>query len=273
MLKEEMLGLLTAMIAILQAEKGESQSAELKLASLEEALPIWRALVNQRPVGTIGADYLTAEAAFLVAYHEEHMQDVSVCQPTSDPRIFLYPGDLCHLQVDAVVNAANSQMLGCFIPNHACLDNALHTFAGLALRQFCAKKMEEQGLPAAVGKVMVTPGFHLPAGLLFHTVGPFIPEGKPVSAIRRGLLEQCYLSCLEEAKARGLKGIAFPALSTGEFGYPKDQAAEVAVRTVRKWLAETAYPLKVIFSTYTLEDQGCYIALLGEKEDVHVADA
>ncbi|MGM5693764.1 protein-ADP-ribose hydrolase [Streptococcus suis] len=271
--KNEMLGLLTTMIAILQAEKGESQSAELGLPSLEEALPIWRALINQRPAGAIGADYLTAEAAFLAAYHEEHMQDVSVCQPTSDPRIFLYQGDLCHLQVDAVVNAANSQMLGCFIPNHACLDNALHTFAGLDLRLFCAKKMEEQGLPAAVGKVMVTPGFHLPAGLLFHTVGPFIPEGKPVSAIRRGLLEQCYLSCLEEAKARGLNAIAFPTLSTGEFGYPKDQAAEVAVRTVRKWLAETAYPLKVIFSTYTVEDQGYYTALLGEKEGVHVADA
>ncbi len=268
-----MLDLLRSMIAILKTEKGDLQSAELELTSLEEALPIWRGLVNQRPAGPIGADYLVAEEAFLAAYHEEHMQDVSVCQPTSDPQIFLYPGDLCHLQVDAVVNAANSQMLGCFIPNHACLDNALHTFAGLELRQFCAKKMEDQGLPAAVGKVMVTPGFHLPAGLVFHVVGPFIPEGESVSPIRKGLLEQCYLSCLEEAMARGLGTLAFPALSTGEFGYPKDQAAEVAVPTVRKWLVETAYPLNVIFSTYTVEDQGYYTALLGEKEDVHVADA
>ncbi|WP_156021627.1 protein-ADP-ribose hydrolase [Streptococcus ruminantium] len=265
---------LLLMIGLLKTEKGEEQDEQLKNISLNELMQTWRGLVNQRPAGPVSKAYMEAEAQFLTAYKQAHQVGLEECLPTREEQVFLYEGDLCHLQVDAIVNAANSRLLGCFIPNHACLDNAIHTFSGIELRQYCAKLMEQNSGPEAVGRVKVTPAFYLPADWIFHTVGPFIAPGKPVSPIRRSLLEQCYRSCLDEAKARGLHSIAFPALATGEFGYPKEQAAELAVSITRKWLKDTGYRLDVIFSAFSSEDRLCYKQLLGKREeDVHVADA
>lgn len=253
--------LLQEMIDLLLAERGEPPQVP-QFIEEKDRLAYWRALVNQRPAGEASSQYLELEAAFLQAYQRERQTSLSHCRPTKYQQILLYDGDLCHLQVDAVVNAANSRLLGCFIPNHACLDNALHTFAGLALRSACARLMAETGRPEPVGRVRVTPGFHLPASYVFHTVGPVIPKGQPVSLIRQQLLGQCYRACLDHALARGLSSIAFPALSTGEFGYPKDQAARVALTVVTDWLSQHDHPLTVVFSVFTEEDRLLYDSLL-----------
>lgn len=262
--------LLASMIELLAEEQGEEIELPEKEADL---LVLWRGLVNERPVGPLPPIYQEAEDQFLTSYRLAHQVGMEACLTTEHDQLFLYEGDLCHLQVDAVVNAANSRLLGCFIPNHACLDNALHTFAGVGLRQYCAKLMEGSAGPEPVGRVQVSPGFQLPARYVFHTVGPFIAKGRPVSPIRRDLLRQCYVACLQEAEARGLSTIAFPALSTGEFGYPKDEAAGLAVETVEQWLKETRSSLQVIFSTFSAADKAYYGQLLGRKErDDCVAD-
>lgn len=257
--------LLEQMIELLLEEKGETPVYPVQSLEEGQLLAVWRGLVNQRQPGQLRAAYLEAEAAFLNSYHRRHQVSMTACQPTKHRGIYLYLGDLCHLQVDGVVNAANSQMLGCFIPHHACLDNALHTFAGIELREECAKMMAAAGRPEPVGQVRVTSAYHLPATYLFHTVGPVIPKGKSVSPIRRQLLAQCYLSCLDQALVRGLSSLAFPALSTGEFGYPKEEAAEVAISTVLRWLEEHDYPLDIIFSTFTEEDRIFYENQLRES--------
>lgn len=254
MLSQEEILLLCEMIALLLAERGETAPP----LSDTDCLSSWRGLVNQRPAGGASPRYLELESAFLQAYHSRRRVSLTQCRQTKHQQVLLYDGDLCHLEVNAVVNAANSQLLGCFLPNHACLDNALHTFAGVELRAACADLMADVVRPEPVGQVRVTSGFHLPATYVFHTVGPVIPRGQAVSRIRRELLAQCYRSCLDAALARGLSSIAFPALSTGEFGYPKDQAAQVALSTVCDWLSQHDFPLTVVFSVFTEEDRLLY---------------
>lgn len=232
----------------------------------EALAKVWRGLVNQRPAGPISAAYLACEKEFLAAYHKKHQRSLDDCVATSHPNILLYYGDICHLEVDAIVNAANSDLLGCFIPNHACIDNAIHFYAGIELRNACADLMKEQGHREPVGQVKVTAGYALPAKLIFHTVGPRIPEGKSPSPIRENLLRQCYLSCLNQARKEEIRTLAFCAISTGEFGYPKKEAARLAVQTVRDWLEETGYELRVVFSLYTAEDARYYEEELEIKE-------
>ena len=156
------------------------------------------------------------------------------------------------------MNAANSEMLGCFIPNHRCIDNAIHTFSGIELRSFCHHLMDEQGKKEPVGKAKITPAFNLPSKYIIHTVGPFLPPGQKVTPLREQLLAGCYKSCLEAAREVGLTSIAFCGISTGEFGFPKEPASRIAVDTVKKWLTETASTMTVVFSTYTKEDQSIY---------------
>lgn len=260
MRKERECQLLRQMILLLGGK-------EILSEEKEELVSIWRGLVNQRPAGWISPAYLTCEQEFLTAYHENHRQSLENCKQTSHPNILLYYGDICHLQVDAIVNAANSDLLGCFIPNHTCIDNAIHFYAGMELRQACAKLMEEQGHREAVGQVKVTSGYALPAQLIFHTVGPQILEGKSLTPIREHLLRQCYLSCLHQAKEEGIRTLAFCAISTGEFGYPKKEAAQLATQTVKDWLRETGYELTVIFTLYTAEDALYYEQELGVREE------
>ncbi|MGT2716055.1 protein-ADP-ribose hydrolase [Streptococcus respiraculi] len=261
MRKEQEITLLKQMISLLggTASLPEDRAALVK---------VWRGLVNQRPAGPISAEYLACEKEFLTAYHEQHQRSLADCTPTNHPHILFYYGDICHLEADAIVNAANSDLLGCFIPNHVCIDNAIHSYAGVELRNACAAVMTAQGHREPVGQVKVTSAYALPAKLIFHTVGPRIKEGVAPSPIREGLLRQCYLSCLNQARKEKIRTIAFCAISTGEFGYPKKEAAALAVQTVRDWLEETSYELTVIFTLYTREDACYYEAELGEKEKV-----
>ena len=174
--------------------------------------------------------------------------------------ICLWQGDITTLACDAIVNAANSGMTGCYIPNHRCIDNAIHTYAGMNLRLACAELMEKQGYPEPTGQAKITPAFNLPCKYVLHTVGPII--GGRVTKRDKELLASCYRSCLELAAENGLESVAFCCISTGEFRFPNEAAAEIAVRTVKKFLAEQTTVKKVIFDVFKDRDKEAYERLL-----------
>ncbi len=178
-----------------------------------------------------------------------------------DQRLALWQGDMCRLQTDAVVNAANSELLGCFYPNHGCIDNAIHTAAGIRLRQTCYELMQYQGCPEPVGKAKITPGFNLPAKYVIHTVGP-ITDGT-ITDKQRCALASCYRSCLHLAAQCRLRSLAFCCISCGEYRFPRREAAAIAVKTVRECLDNAAKTVeKVVFNVYTDEDCAIYKKLL-----------
>jgi appr-1-p processing enzyme family domain protein len=260
--KEEQL--LKQMIEFLAQEAGETLEVEGK--TVEELKAKWRGLVNIRQPKVAPAEYVTFENEYLKEYHSPRVQTLADCISTANDQIKVYYGDLCELKVDAIVNAANSEMLGCFIPNHRCIDNAIHTFSGIELRSFCHHLMKKQGKKESVGKAKMTPAFNLPSKYIIHTVGPFLPPGQKVTPLREQLLASCYKSCMEAAREAGLTSIAFCGISTGEFGFPKEPAACIAVDTVNKWLTEASSTMTVVFSTYTEEDQSIYQKLLSGEQ-------
>lgn len=186
--------------------------------------------------------------------------DISALTPIQSD-IYLWQGDITTLRCDAVVNAANSRMLGCFCPNHGCIDNAIHTYAGVQLRLICAELMKKQGHEEPTGQAKITPAYNLPSEFVIHTVGPIVSgrlTGKDCE-----LLRSCYRSCLKIADGNGLKSIAFCCISTGEFHFPNDRAAEIATDTVKQYKAETQSEIKVIFNVFKDTDYKIYRELLG----------
>ena len=177
------------------------------------------------------------------------------------PGLYLWQGDITTLRCDAIVNAANSGMTGCYIPNHRCIDNAIHTYAGVELRLACAELMEQQGYPEPTGQAKITPAFNLPCRYVLHTVGPII-SGR-VTKEDEELLASCYRSCLELAAENGLESVAFCCISTGEFHFPNDLAAEIAVQTVKEFLKKQTSVKKVIFNVFKDLDKAIYEKLLG----------
>lgn len=175
--------------------------------------------------------------------------------------IYLWQGDITTLACEAIVNAANSQMLGCFCPCHGCIDNAIHTFSGIQLRSACAKLMEKQGHEEPVGKAKITQGFNLPCRYVLHTVGPMIHGRLTHQDLE--MLASCYRSCLELAEENKVKSIAFCCISTGEFHFPNDKAAEIAVRTVMDYRKQIHSSMEVIFNVFKNEDYEIYRKLLG----------
>lgn len=174
--------------------------------------------------------------------------------------MYLWQGDITALQCDAIVNAANSQMLGCFCPNHGCIDNVIHTYAGVQLRLACAELMHRQGYEEETGRAKITPGFNLPCSYVLHTVGPIV--GRDLTKKEEELLAACYRSCLELADQNNLKSIAFCCISTGEFHFPNDRAAEIAVRTVKDYKAQIRSEIEVIFNVFKDLDYDIYKKLL-----------
>lgn len=174
----------------------------------------------------------------------------------------LWRGDITTLQADAIVNAANSAMLGCFIPFHACIDNAIHRIAGPGLRADCQKIMQRLGSPEATGTARVTRGYHLPAAFVLHTVGPIIAD-KPTDG-DRALLGDCYRACLDlAAELPAIRSVAFCAISTGVFRFPKPEAASIALATVADWLGRHPDRLdRVVFNVFSEEDAAVYQAAL-----------
>ncbi len=224
-----------------------------------------RALMNVRPPRPVPADVLRVQDDYLQKRLLEcGVTNVWDLEPVSfaEPALCVWRGDITTLAADAIVNAANSQMLGCFYPCHGCIDNAIHTYAGMQLRLACAEQM--RGASEPTGSARITPGFNLPAAHVIHTVGPIVKGSRPT---RRDcqLLASCYQSCLELADARDLTSIAFCCISTGEFCFPRVEAAGIAVRTVREFLfahAGATTLKRVVFNVFTDEDEEIYHGLL-----------
>lgn len=177
-------------------------------------------------------------------------------------RTVLWEGDIRTLAVDAIVNAANSALLGCFVPGHRCIDNAIHSAAGPLLRDECESIVSAQGGPEPVGTAKITRGYHLPARYVLHTVGPAV-SGRP-GPEDEAALASSYRSCLDLAGSiEDIRTVAFCSISTGVFGYPKEEAAPVALRTVAEWLADHPDDLdRVVFDVYGAADEAVYGSLL-----------
>ncbi len=219
-----------------------------------------RGLMNVRRPANIGADFLQVQDAYLqAAAASKGITDAADLTPVQ-PGSYLWQGDITTLRCDAIVNAANSGMTGCYIPNHRCIDNAIHTYAGVELRLACAELMEKQGHPEPTGQAKITPAFNLPCRYVLHTVGPII-KGR-VTRRDRELLASCYRSCLELAAENHLESVAFCCISTGEFHFPHDLAAEIAVRTVREFLQKQTSVRRVIFNVFKDQDKAIYEKLL-----------
>ena len=180
----------------------------------------------------------------------------------------VWQGDITRLAVDAIVNAANAELLGCFRPGHACIDNAIHSAAGPRLRADCARIIEIQGHPERSGEAKITRAYHLPSRFVLHTVGPIV-AGRHVQPEDERPLAAAYVSCLELARTiPTVRTLAFCAISTGVFGYPKDRAAEEALRTVSAWLGERpkAFDL-VAFCVFSDADRATYDRVMAKGGD------
>ena len=220
-----------------------------------------RALFNVREPRAADEEFLRVQDEYLSEeLRKKGVTDIADLHPIA-PDIYLWQGDITTLRCDGIVNAANSRMLGCFCPNHGCIDNAIHTFAGVRLRQECADIMKAQGHAEPAGGAKITRGYNLPCKYILHTVGPVV-YGKLTPEHER-LLESCYLSCLALADKNGLGSLAFCCISTGEFHFPNGRAAEIAVGAVQKYKRETASMIKVVFNVFKEQDYEIYAGLLG----------
>ena len=222
-----------------------------------------RSLMNIRPPLKISDEFLKVQDEFLTAETlNKHLTGIEDIEDV-DGRIMLWQGDITTLKVDAIVNAANSKLLGCFIPQHNCIDNVIHSAAGLQLRDECNRIMERQGFDESVGKAKITGAYNLPSKHVIHTVGPAIPQGLKPSKKDEDDLASCYKSCLDIAEEYKLESIAFCGISTGVFNFPQDLACEIAVKTVRDYLKDNETTLKhVIFDVFSDESYLLYKELI-----------
>lgn len=222
-----------------------------------------RSLMNVRMPGAIDADFLKIQDEYLAQVNFEKgivdLEDIAEIQRDT----YVWRGDITRLAVWAIVNAANSGMTGCYIPCHACIDNCIHTFAGVQLRNRCGEIMREQGHEEATGQAKITPAYNLPCKYVIHTVGPIV-QGK-LTADHERLLTSCYRSCLAVADENDADSIAFCCISTGVFMFPNERAAEIAVETVKAYKQETDSRIKVVFNVFKEEDERIYRKLLDKK--------
>lgn len=228
--------------------------------SEEEQFILFRSLCNIRPAGGMSLEWMKIESEYLnILAHEKGIVTINDMKER-EPQIYLWQGDITRLSVDAIVNAANNKLLGCFAPNHKCIDNEIHTFAGIELRMECARMTEYMEMPEKTGVARMTYGYNLPAKHVIHTVGPIIDE--EVTDKERHELASCYRSCLQLANAYNLQSIAFCCISTGEFRFPNEEAAQIAVHTVRTYLKESNSKIKVVFNVFKDIDYDIYDKLL-----------
>ena len=244
------------LINYLISEHGEYRRITIP-KSESERFKLFRSLVNVRPARVIGDDFLAVQDDYLQALTAaKGITDIDGLSPVAEG-IYLWQGDITTLKCGAIVNAANSGMTGCYAPCHGCIDNAIHTFAGVQLRKKCAEIMARQGHDEPTGRAKITPAYNLPCDFVLHTVGPIV-RGKATENDRE-LLASCYRSCLELAQENGIKSVAFCCISTGEFHFPNEEAAKIAVDAVRKYKGNT----EVIFNVFKDVDYKIYRKLLG----------
>ncbi|MBQ9069008.1 MAG: protein-ADP-ribose hydrolase [Eggerthellaceae bacterium] len=250
------------LVRMLEEERGQRA---LDIVKETDPWLQFRALVNTRPPWPASDEFTALQDELLQGLIAEagiHGLEDAEHAPV-DGRLRLWRGDITTFASDAIVNAANSQRLGCWAPLHYCIDNAIHTFAGVQLRIECNRIMEAQGHEEPTGQAKITDAFNLPSKRVVHTVGP-IAAGNPTEVHRRQLAS-CYESCLDAAAAEGLGSIAFCCISTGVFGFPQDQAAAIAVDTVRSWLDDRQSSMAVVFNVFGAVDERLYRSILGMK--------
>lgn len=237
------------------------QYQDIEIPSSEQAQKqLLRALFNIRMPKETSKEFLQIQDKYLqTELKEKGITDYKTLTPL-EKGIYLWQGDITTLRCDGIVNAANSRLLGCFCPNHGCIDNAIHTFAGIQLRSACAQLMGKQGCEEETGKAKITPAYNLPCRYILHTVGPIV-RGR-LTQQDCVLLASCYRSCLELAEQNNLKSIAFCCISTGEFHFPNDKAAEIAIQTAREYKNQTHSEIEVIFNVFKKLDYNIYRKLL-----------
>ncbi len=246
------------LIDCLLNERNDTGSIEIPETESDK-FRLYRSLVNIRPAVRADEDYLQAEDDYLRSLTESKgITDIKDLTPIEDG-IYLWKGDITTLKCGAIVNAANSGMTGCWQPCHSCIDNCIHTFAGVRLRYKCGQIMQTQGHEEPTGKAKITPAYNLPCDYVIHTVGPIVDSILTDEHCR--LLESSYKSCLEIAVQNGIGSIAFCCISTGVFGFPQGEAAKIAVRTVREY--RKSHDIKVIFNVFREDDHEIYKELLG----------
>lgn len=252
-------------------EKFKADSDEYRdlqtLDNAEGKRRVLRSLMNIRMPKAMPDEVLAIQDEYLTDRAKEKgiitLEDIPVVRHN----LSVWQGDITRLKVDAIVNAANSQMLGCFVPMHTCIDNCIHTFAGVQLRQECDKEMNrlrnkygrhyEQ--PTAIP--MITYAYNLPAKKVIHIVGPIV-QYKLTPELEKNLAD-CYRNTLKMCLENGLKSVAFCCISTGVFCFPNRRAAEIAVETVEEWLNEHEGQMeRVIFNVFKDEDREIYERLL-----------
>ena len=235
---------LNYLLEALLAERG--QDGEAVPAQVGEKRRLLRALFNLRPPLEADATFLRVQDAYLTEeIRRRGITEAEDLPPLTDG-LFLWRGDITTLRADAVVNAANSRLLGCFVPGHGCIDNAIHTYAGVQLRLACAR---------------LTPAFNLPSRFVLHTVGPAV-SGCPTRRDEQQLAA-CYRACFRLAAENGVRSRGFCCLSTGEFHFPNAAAAAIAVETVKRCRQEFAGKIQVVFNVFKEEDERIYRRLLG----------
>lgn len=221
---------------------------------------LYRSLVNVREAAPVSEDFLKIQDEFLKK--EASKKGIVEISDMTEVRqgIYLWQGDITRLNVGAIVNAANSGMTGCYYPCHGCIDNVIHTYAGVQLRIECDEIMKSQGFPEPTGKAKITDSYNLPCEKVIHTVGPIV-SGR-LTEEHCQLLKSCYTSCLELADEAKLESIAFCCISTGEFHFPNEAAAHIAIDTVTRYKEETGSNIKVIFNVFKDIDLEIYKGLL-----------
>ena len=247
------------MIQSLLKEKTEYRDLSIPSES-DSQRQLLRGLMNIRAPQRTDAEFLKTQDAYLQGETAaKGITDIADLTPIQ-PGLYLWQGDITTLKCDAIVNAANSQMLGCFVPCHGCIDNAIHTYAGVQLRLECFEMIQGQGYEEETGLAKITKAYNLPCRCVLHTVGPIIYGS--VTQADRELLANCYRSCLALAAENGLHSIAFCCISTGEFRFPNDLAAQIALQTVREWQKQNPNKIEVIFNVFKDSDYEIYKRLL-----------
>ncbi len=246
------------LIKALLADRGQpAVSGPVEVGAQKRLL---RSLMNVRPPAPLSREFFAVQDEYLREAIAEKGITRLVDLTPADGDLYLWQGDITTLECDAIVNAANSGMLGCFRPLHSCIDNCIHTFSGIQLRLKCAEIMAAQGFEEPTGQAKITPAYNLPGKYVIHTVGPIVDGA--LTQEHRELLASSYRACLDIAAENGCGSIAFCCISTGVFGFPKREAAEIAVQTVKDWKTGKNSAVKVIFNVFGDEDLAIYRRIL-----------
>jgi len=263
---------LNYLIEVLKNENTQYKNKEIP-ANIEDKKVMLRSLMNIRPPKENSEEFLKVQDEYLAERNKAkgivYLKDIKTVKETVNSKhpfsdkISVWQGDITNLSCDAIVNAANSRMLGCFVPMHVCIDNCIHTFAGVQLRNECNNIMnkfrEKNGKdyeqPTAVP--IITDGYNLPAKKVIHIAGPIVSKRLTETNIQD--LKNCYKNILDMCLKHNLKSVSFCCISTGVFSFPNKKAAEIAVETVTNWLTQNKDKIdRIIFNVFKDEDKICY---------------